>query len=211
MEFPPDLVDAKWVRWAREGRSGTEPTYKPFPGNHELDAYGEDALQLRYSELATTRGPVRPIMGAIYEAKIAANLATRGPALLVDAIAAVQWCAVRLRDEGIDAANAMCAGRPGSWEADALREVIRGGIPYDDPTGAAERVAGVLYGWVTSEYGYVEVAENYASAVGDAVDAVGGRDALDLGPIAAYCDPTDPRSGAAGWLTSCTEWSPADT
>lgn len=197
-EFPAHVIDAHWVRWNMEVGLEVEPAYTPQPGNYEYE-YSADAPRLPWSTLAAERGPVRRVGPALHTDLIAATLATCGPDVLAAAIGAVQWCAGRLLRAGVDADDAMSAGRPGSWEAAAMRRVIDGGSAYVEPADVIARVGAILHQWVTGRY-YAEVAENYAGAVSAAVYAI-GLDTVDLYTIAEHCDPTDRHTGAAGWLT----------
>lgn len=200
IQFPHSLIDAHWERWDIEIGLGVEPTYTPHPGTRQYAA--RRGAGMPYSELVATRGPVRRIGPALYVDLAAAHLATVGPDVLAAAIGAIQRCAGRLLAAGVDAATAMSAGRPGSWEAGAMRHVIDGGSAYIEPADVIDRVGAILHDWVTGDH-YAEVAESYAGVVSTAATAI-GLDNIDLETIAEHCDPEDPHSGAAGWLLSLT-------
>jgi hypothetical protein len=156
------------------------------------------------AEIEREFGKTRPVVlpSAADKDELRAAFAAAGGKLVASLASALEQVHAEARERGGDswgyAQRTMSAGRPGSWESEALTSIVVFGNglnlwPYDETgakaveemraTGpdpecvdiaARDRMAAVLRRWVASDDSYVEVAENLADLVSRFADDTHG-------------------------------------
>lgn len=131
------------------------------------------------AELEAERGPLRPVvpMPDDDRRRMVAALEHARQRALASALVGLYRVARECYDaDGHD--HRLLAGRPGSWESALLpRFAWEAGVDIGasriDPV-AVSTTTMVVHGWVFHPHRFVEVAENLAVVLGDAVDRRGG-------------------------------------
>jgi hypothetical protein len=217
-----DLLPYRVVDWHNQGWHGGSD---PVAGTRYTADYGwkRDLPDRTYPELIASRGPLRPVLPITDAdaAQLRDLFTTAGRRTVTTLAAALEhvFHELRVSKEGATGASGwdyakltMTAGREGSWESEALIQVVLfgNGLNLAKPAGvrprgllddiAARRAAGpskrvdrdvrgalvaMFTRWVTEPGRYTEVAETLAWQVSQ------------------YCDDT---AGPEGWRVVADQW-----
>lgn len=201
-EYPYRVVDADNRGWITNG----DGTYHGFDPSADLDRERTLILETRpLAAIEAEAGPVRPVVSRSAEdvAQLEAAFAAAGRKLIGSLASALEqiyhearerfgpWDSDPTSSAGY-AQRTLTAGRPGSWEASAVMDVVWFGnelnlwpregaesVAHMRATGpntkrvdvaARDKIAAVLRRWVTDPAGYVELAETLAALVSDYAD-----------------------------------------
>ncbi|MFF4409752.1 hypothetical protein [Streptomyces sp. NPDC001404] len=179
-EQPPyRVVDVSFQGWYR--RSGD--------GMYDADCGHARSLEaMAYEELATARGPLRPVGPPTAEESAAVKASLAGAGRKAAATLLVVLYRLVLQDARAERAggphNRLVAGREGSWESEAMvrlawnlgADLAEKPARFDE-TAVMELVR-VVEGWVSSSDRYTEVAATLASAFSAVADTAGGWQAV---------------------------------
>jgi hypothetical protein len=164
-DHPYRVADREGEGWLRNGPDGTYTTYP-----HNLGT-------LTYQELEEQRGPLRPVGAMESEDRTAfiSAVAGAGKKGLASFLVGLYSMASELVKNGT--AAALTAGRPGSWEAEALRNSIawegEGISPSRVDQNAAQTVHDLVRKWTTGPV-QVELAEGLGYLLAEAAEQAGG-------------------------------------
>lgn len=168
------FADREGEGWLNNGPNGAYTTYP----RRDLPDYAT------VEELDAARGPLRPV-GAMPTGdsnKLALALFQAGRKAVATLLVALDRTLKTVVDDGGSAA-VFTSGRPGSWEAEDLRQVLRMGEDIEDSRvdpEALEVARTLLLKWVTGPT-QPELADSLAGILGDAAKQAerwGGWDAI---------------------------------
>ncbi|MFI6326623.1 hypothetical protein ACIBG8_54505 [Nonomuraea sp. NPDC050556] len=179
--FPSRVVDGQGRGW-----------FATHPYTDEEKALGEQVVYRRggandevisLAQLGEKYGPWRPVVPmpeGDHHAMVQALTKAGKKAAGTLAVAVFKVAKQTMVDNGMRPTELLIAGRPGSWEADALRH-LAWSLGSDIKLTRTDMWAGqlceeIITRWITDPDAFVEVAEGLASVFGDVVDAAGGWD-----------------------------------
>ncbi|MEV0650005.1 hypothetical protein AB0I28_32580 [Phytomonospora sp. NPDC050363] len=133
------------------------------------------------AELEAVHGPMRPIRYPAEAEEEALRNAWEQAGVFAPAAVVNAWTVVAGECPGDleEQLRHMVAGRPGSWEASTLKDLVRYGIGtrtdtrLKDPSAAAAQASleNVFRAWALGDEAVAEIAETTAQLVGSLVDA----------------------------------------
>ncbi|GAA1979214.1 hypothetical protein [Kitasatospora viridis] len=169
--FPYRLADSSGEGWLHTG----DGLYSTFPRT--------DLGDMEYDQLVSERGPLREIAPESAEDSQAIQeaLTAAGKKAVITLLAALYATARKVMDQSGGRIAVMTAGRPGSWEADRLRNLIWEGDgvkPSRVDQAALDTLTGIFERWVLTGDTVVEMAENLAGDVAQVAGKIGGWNAI---------------------------------
>jgi hypothetical protein len=182
-EFPYRVVDGRQAGWLHAPDGEGDDLYKCFPALPKDRTAGLVETYWPLSRIVAIRGPIRPVV-APTEGEMEAlrdALGGAGKKAVATAMVVLYELAKRcaLADRAIpDNGSRLVAGRPGSWESEAIRN-LAWNVGADIKTKRVDTVAmdaclHVLGGWLFDDKRYVELAETFDAVLGEVVDDLGG-------------------------------------
>jgi hypothetical protein len=193
---------ARAAELAWQEREEPDPLKRPSPPPLRLDEvvyeHGHTRQVLPYAAVAEQYGPVRPVVAPsdVDQERLTELIRGAGRKALGTLIAALYAVEQLLQAEepppmptsgpvpasSLIRRDPLTAGRPGSWEARELIDIVWGVGPAVGRAQLDEELhreaTEIFQRWATGPAGYVEFAETIPSILAPIVDSCGGVDAI---------------------------------